>query len=263
MTIGLLLGAPLAGALYGAFGFHGPFIFGVIVTVVDLVGRLLVIERKDALRYGHDPTAAAAPAAAEDPEAKPASGDSAVTTEKAVERVVPAALGAPAITPAHIVAEQEKAGRPTTTNDAPPARNGLLSAALLLGRSPRAMTAYFNTFAVGYAPRLLRRPPADTCGPRVVLTALEPALPLHMQAVWGYDATKVGLVTIAATVPTALAAPLAGWASDRAGPEALTALSLLATLPWLGAFVLPHSVVLFIFCYALICACVRSGGGQG
>jgi DHA1 family solute carrier family 18 vesicular amine transporter 1/2 len=57
MTVGLLLGAPVGGALYGAFGFRAPFIFGIIITFLDLIGRLLIIERKDALKYGWDPTA--------------------------------------------------------------------------------------------------------------------------------------------------------------------------------------------------------------
>jgi DHA1 family solute carrier family 18 vesicular amine transporter 1/2 len=87
----------------------------------------------------------------------------------------------------------------------------------------------------------------------VVLTAIEPALPLHMQAVWGYNSTKVGLVSIAATVPTIFASPLAGWLADRTGAERVTTASFLLTIPWLAVFVLPKSVVLFIVCYALTC----------
>jgi hypothetical protein len=55
ITVGLLLGAPVGGALYGTLGYRAPFIFGIIVTVLDLVGRLLIIERKNALKYGWDP----------------------------------------------------------------------------------------------------------------------------------------------------------------------------------------------------------------
>jgi MFS family permease len=46
-----MLGAPVGGALYKAFGFRGPFIFGSGLALVDIVGRLLVIERKDALPW--------------------------------------------------------------------------------------------------------------------------------------------------------------------------------------------------------------------
>ena len=51
----MLVGPPVGGALFNRFGFRGPCIFGVIITMVDLVGRLLIIERKDAIRYGFDP----------------------------------------------------------------------------------------------------------------------------------------------------------------------------------------------------------------
>lgn len=51
----MLAAPPISGVLYERFGFRAPFIFGIIVTAVDLVLRLLVIERKDALKWGHDP----------------------------------------------------------------------------------------------------------------------------------------------------------------------------------------------------------------
>jgi DHA1 family solute carrier family 18 vesicular amine transporter 1/2 len=36
------------------------------------------------------------------------------------------------------------------------------------------------------------------------MTSQESALPLHMQKVWGYDPAKIGLVSLAAVVPTVL-----------------------------------------------------------
>ncbi|KAK7064675.1 major facilitator superfamily domain-containing protein [Favolaschia claudopus] len=69
MSIGFLAGPPLGGGLYARFGFRGPFICGVIISFADLVGRLLIIERKVALRWNVDPMAnqvdAMAPADAE------------------------------------------------------------------------------------------------------------------------------------------------------------------------------------------------------
>ncbi|EEB99606.1 hypothetical protein MPER_00684 [Moniliophthora perniciosa FA553] len=52
------LGPPIGGALYKTFGFRGVCIFGIIAAFLDLVARLLVIERKVALRYGFDPQGA-------------------------------------------------------------------------------------------------------------------------------------------------------------------------------------------------------------
>lgn len=51
------MGPLLGGILYEHFGFRGPIILGIIVTAVDLIGRLLIIERKDALKWGVDPPA--------------------------------------------------------------------------------------------------------------------------------------------------------------------------------------------------------------
>jgi MFS transporter, DHA1 family, solute carrier family 18 (vesicular amine transporter), member 1/2 len=74
-----------------------------------------------------------------------------------------------------------------------------------------------------------------------------------MQKVWGYDSTKVGLVSIAAVVPTIFASPLAGWYSDKAGAELVTMTCTLAAIPWFIVLVIPESVVLFIVAYAFVC----------
>lgn len=52
----VLAAPPIGGALYNHLGFRAPFIFGIIFVVIDFIGRLLVIERKDALKWGFDPT---------------------------------------------------------------------------------------------------------------------------------------------------------------------------------------------------------------
>ena len=49
------MGPPVGGALYSRIGFRAPFIFGEICTVVDLLGRLLIIERKDAIIWNLSP----------------------------------------------------------------------------------------------------------------------------------------------------------------------------------------------------------------
>lgn len=54
-TLRTLVAPPVGGALYARFGFRAPFIFGIIVAAFDLLGRAFIIERKDALRWGHDP----------------------------------------------------------------------------------------------------------------------------------------------------------------------------------------------------------------
>jgi DHA1 family solute carrier family 18 vesicular amine transporter 1/2 len=52
-----VIGPPVGGGLYTHFGFRAPFVFGLIVAVLDMGGRLLIIERREALRWGVDPAA--------------------------------------------------------------------------------------------------------------------------------------------------------------------------------------------------------------
>ena len=54
-SIGLVLGPPIGGALYERFGFRGPFVFGIIFSVADLVGRFVIIERKESIKWRVDP----------------------------------------------------------------------------------------------------------------------------------------------------------------------------------------------------------------
>jgi hypothetical protein len=56
-TFSQLVGPPVGGALFNRFGIRGPCIFGVMVISVDLIGRLLLIERREALALGFDPAA--------------------------------------------------------------------------------------------------------------------------------------------------------------------------------------------------------------
>jgi hypothetical protein len=47
----------VGGALYSRFGFRGPFIFSLAVTLLDLVGRIVIVERNDAILWDVDPAA--------------------------------------------------------------------------------------------------------------------------------------------------------------------------------------------------------------
>lgn len=53
----LAIGPPVGGALYGHFGYRGPFVFAEACIFLDLIGRLLIIERKEAVIWGLDPAA--------------------------------------------------------------------------------------------------------------------------------------------------------------------------------------------------------------
>lgn len=53
----LVIGPPVGGGLYSRFGFRAPFIVGEICTVIDLLGRLLIIETKVIDNWNGNPVA--------------------------------------------------------------------------------------------------------------------------------------------------------------------------------------------------------------
>jgi MFS family permease len=89
MAIGFLAGPPAGGALYSRFGFRGPFVCGIALSVFDLVGRLLIVERKDALKWGIDP-AAAPPVEGADAEAGGGDAEEKTRAEGSPDRTAPA-----------------------------------------------------------------------------------------------------------------------------------------------------------------------------
>ena len=189
LTIGSLVGPPVAGALYKRWGFRAPFIFGMIVTGVDLLARLLLIERHEAMRWGIDPMAVAASVKERDPEA--ASG---VTIVEIAEQ--PSVIDSqPAV--------QELANDPTlvggegSTN----AEGDQMEKQPQTSKSHTTLLPHIALF------RLMKSSRAGVC---VILTLLwgmvwvgqEAAVVLHMKRVWGLDPHGAGIAFIAAVVPT-------------------------------------------------------------
>ncbi|EIN13364.1 MFS general substrate transporter [Punctularia strigosozonata HHB-11173 SS5] len=226
----LLVGPPAGGALYSRFGIRGPFVFGIAITFVDLVGRLLIIERKDALVWGID-TMAMSENTEEDVEKvgegteegeRPSTQAEKVTASNTVDDTKVQG-GSCEINAVHAGSvEITTTGESQSNNVAPapqPAETRsqaatsehksvhLSTAGVLvkLAQSPRAVTVMVNTVIYGMA-----------------YSAQEPVLPLHMQATWGYNSSQVGLVMIACVVPTVFSSPLSGWYADRHGTEWIT-----------------------------------------
>jgi len=97
---------------------------------------------------------------------------------------------------------------------------------------------------------------------------------LHLQAVWGLEADKVGLVFIAAVVPTffckqlvwvnqfhvdtdsnlvIIASPLGGYWTDKFGSEWPCVAFLLLSLPWWVVIIIEYKLAFFIAVFALQC----------
>ncbi|KAG6837914.1 hypothetical protein H0H93_013067 [Arthromyces matolae] len=169
-----LIGPPVGGTVYSRFGFRGPFIFGIIWTVVDLIARLLIIERKEAIRWGLDPqNRNALPAVitnSDDGQAPTVAIKNGGQTGH--EQLDQLALGVPPCIP------DDQSIRQTSS---------LALIFLRLTRSSRAVVAFIMTFAYG-----------------VLYTIQEPTLPVHLQHIWGLTSAQVGLVFFASVIPTLL-----------------------------------------------------------
>ncbi|KAF9260826.1 MFS general substrate transporter [Marasmius fiardii PR-910] len=217
LSLGFLIGPPVGGALYDRFGFRGTCLFGVIAAIVDLIARLIVIERKYALKWGFDPQ----------------NPVNATTTEPSNDGSTPAPME-----------EMKQEGTSGSTNaDTPqtePTSDGspkvhlsLAAVVLLLLKSPRAWTSILCILTAG-----------------MLATILEAPLPVHMNRVWNFDSRKVGLVFIASVVPSFVSTLLAGYLSDKFGAAPVVFAGLVLAIPfWVS--ITYNILVLFIVSFAV------------
>ena len=190
LTIGSLVGPPVAGALYKRWGFKAPFIFGIIVTGIDLLARLLLIERHEAMRWGMDPMAIAASSKEKDPEA--ASG---VTVVEKAEQ--------PSVVPDHQPTVQALVNDPTVVGGegSTNVEGNQTEERPERSKSHTTLLPHIALF------RLMKSSRAAVC---IILTLLwgmgwagqEAAIVLHLKKVWGLDPHGSGIAFIAAVIPT-------------------------------------------------------------
>jgi hypothetical protein len=159
-----MLGAPVGGALYSKFGFRGPFIFGCLLALFDIVGRLLVIERKDALPWispSQDVPAASAKGHDQDILLAPAT-DQEQATSPAPEPAKEGARGKAQLSEPKTRTDGLEHDEVTTGDlyDTPPAiisevkPLSFLQVLAKLFTSPRALATTFNVFAIQYVKHL-------------------------------------------------------------------------------------------------------------
>ena len=181
LAIRFILGPPIGGALYARFGFRGPFIFGLGVTVLDLLGRLLIIERKDVLSWEAEVTTVAS---------------ASIQIKNEDEHSTPEAE---LVHGSHRLPRGMANGMPAST----PRSLSLLFVMCKLSRSSRALAIFVVTFTYGYGPFN-----SFECRfwsfSRMVIVGAEPSIVLHLQSVWSMDSRKVGLVFLGAIFPAML-----------------------------------------------------------
>lgn len=188
--IGSLVGPPVGGALYQRWGFRAPFIFGIAITVIDLLARFLLIERHEAMKWGVDPMAVALSDIEKDPETasevtrvpvlKPQPADQECSGESYVCEVEGST---------NVKIEEEARGGDQREDQLQESKQSRVTSLphivlLKLVKSPRATACLFLTLVWGS-----------------ILTAQETTVVLHMNRVWGLDPHQAGIAFIAAVVP--------------------------------------------------------------
>jgi DHA1 family solute carrier family 18 vesicular amine transporter 1/2 len=93
------VGPPLGGTLYTHFGFRAPFIFSLAATFLDLIGRVIIIERKHAIQWGYDPAAVPANRGNRDSDAKRSTLPFDTTTKSETGKGEEAAISPPSKRP--------------------------------------------------------------------------------------------------------------------------------------------------------------------
>ena len=192
-NIGSLVGPPVAGILYQRWGFRAPFIFGIIITGIDLLARLLLIERHESMRWGVDPMAVTVSDEVGDPEV--ASGVAALKRLSVLEPQLAAQEHSdnPPVCEGEDLANVEikEEAREGNRGERQPQQSkkhrvtSLPHIVLLkLVKSPRARVCIVVSLIWG-----------------LILTAQETAIVLHMNRVWGLGPHQAGIALIAAIIP--------------------------------------------------------------
>jgi MFS family permease len=197
VTIGNLVAPPVAGALYQRWGFRAPFIFGIIVTGFDLLARLFIIERHEAMKWDADPMAAIV-SDSKDPEV-------------ALPGVVPSGRGgrftslepqSAAWVPSDHLPTAESEGSTEAEFDEKRREGNLRE-----GQSQEIKQSRATLLPHVVLLKLMKSSRATVC---ILLTliwglgwiAQETTVVLHMNRVWGLDSHQAGIAFIAAIVPT-------------------------------------------------------------
>lgn len=183
LTIGLLVGPPVAGILYQRLGYRAPFVFGIIVTCIDLLARLLLVERHEAMRWGVDPMAIAA---------------------GSKEDLEPGVTGAERAEHPSVLEPRPDEGEGGTKVEVEEKAKERDQAEKQLQEPKQPQTTLLPHVALF---RLMRSPRAAVC---IILTLIwglgwagqESVVVLHMNNVWGLDPHQAGTAFIAAVVPT-------------------------------------------------------------
>ncbi|KAI9513136.1 MFS general substrate transporter [Russula earlei] len=234
LPLGQLIGPPVGGALYDRFGIRGPCLFAITIVSVDLVGRSLVIERREALAWGFDP-AASINTSSRHPSVSPL--DPPYGTFAAVKYfpIESESQGSDISLPEESSSslDQGPGAYEALIFQTQPVPISLFQVIKGLCMSSRAVAAVVNSLVSGF-----------------LYSFQEPTLPVHLQRTWQLNPSQIGLIFLAAAPPAMLAPSIAGWFADHIGVEWVSFLCLLLAIPCWIAVTIRGNLSLFVAAFA-------------
>ncbi|GAA5986337.1 hypothetical protein JCM10908_003709 [Rhodotorula pacifica] len=262
-SCGQAIGPPVGGVLYARMGYRAPFVFSLILVGVDLILRLFIIEKHNALKYiraGHYIPNFEAPGyvdrtktmdsektvAVPDPALKPTDPSTAplnvgptntVDSQKTVAVSDPALKAtdpsvAPSSSPLPTPPPHENESRSELKSKIPSHWLGLWH----MLKSPRAMTTMALTLLNGF----------------IVGALQDTGMTLYLEEEYHLTSFGAGLVFLGFVVPTFFASPLAGWLVDRWGTKWIMVFGTALCIPMYPLLIIKGPLALFIFFLAVI-----------
>ncbi|KAL8935208.1 MAG: hypothetical protein Q9216_005536 [Gyalolechia sp. 2 TL-2023] len=185
-SFGLIVSPLLGGIVYAKAGYMFVFAMALALIVVDIVMRLIMIEKKTAVKYK--------PAEA----VTPANGFyGTFTTQQSSDQ----GQVHNSTSPGKPQNESDNAPLLANGSKEPPRKKRKLPTILVLLSIPRLLAAIYGIF-VNVS----------------ILAAFDGVLPLYVKMLFGWDSLHAGLIFLCLAIP-ALTGPLVGKLSDRVGPR--------------------------------------------
>lgn len=192
MTLGVLFGPMIGGVVYERSGYYEVFAITFGVIGLDIILRLLLVEKKIAARWLE------ATSTTTQTQSSP-SIDDAFASPKQLE------------TPSAVA---EKNTTLAATRTAEVRRKRKIPSIFILFKSRRLLAAFWGSFVTS-----------------VTMTALDTTIPLYVNQIFGWGSLGAGLVFLALLAPN-FAGPLIGHWTDKYGPRWISAGGLLFSIPF-------------------------------
>ncbi|KAI9485083.1 major facilitator superfamily domain-containing protein [Zychaea mexicana] len=251
-TVGLASGAPIGGVLFHSYGYRAPFILCLIVTVIDLILRIFVIERRNCSAEWFEPSADSILQCGNNQ-----GGNEAIVTTEAPRAFV-------AIEEEEHEEAQSRHSNILSATNSDSSRKGDETATinsevitttatenhlsshisnnknlshldvdatadtkeeiLANEESPPVSRSFTVVQLMRYPRALVAMLTSFAFG--IAFNVFEPTMPIRLASEWGYNSGQIGIVFLAQMIPSFVATPICGYAYDRFGPKWITSITM-------------------------------------